>query len=632
MTDRNQEASVAIWPDQEDKLSFRVLVSTLCDLRSNGWMFDKGKAGAFVKQPEVFGDSHTEEKERVRAALCLERDSQLRNPHTRAFIKSMEKRRLSTFGWVSIFNLMRDGRDLAAKLRAAASEPAGEARLRKLRKAIDPYLQFDDGNLDDITGLNLSDVWRYFRYTWVNAYLSTPGRKFWVLVRDRAAPGHPVIGIASFGNAVVHQGPRDKEIGWTRATLLQRMEKEGGKDWALWLQESLAAQFEGLYVRDFLDERVVMVQELKRPTQAVIERLRKFAGENRLIHSRDDNVGEYDRDSLLCDVNWLERAKTNLFRSKRAELLAALLEVRMSWQHLGFQSADPDKLREVLASQTGVHAIELLLRRVKSDHVGIDMLEITTCGAIAPYNHILGGKLVAMLLASPEVIQAYARRYESAPSVIASSLAGRPVERRPNLVYLGTTSLYGVCSSQYNRIAIPAEALGGRAGEEIRYRKLGHTQGYGTTHFSRSTSDAIEALVQTSSKDRRVNSIFGEGISPRLRKFRVGMDLLGLPSEKLLNHGSPRLVYGIALATNFREILLGRQTRPRYVLPMSSSEEVTRRISDFWMARWLSMRVENQDMLARVERDTLVYPIDHGARVVLPVEDEEPNLFSAIES
>jgi hypothetical protein len=31
------------------------------------------------------------------------------------------------------------------------------------------------------------------------------------------------------------------------------------------------------------------------------------------------------------------------------------------------------------------------------------MLEISTCGAIPPYNHLLGGKLAALLLFSPEI-------------------------------------------------------------------------------------------------------------------------------------------------------------------------------------------------------------------------------------
>jgi hypothetical protein len=38
--------------------------------------------------------------------------------------------------------------------------------------------------------------------------------------------------------------------------------------------------------------------------------------------------------------------------------------------------------------------------------------------------------------------------------------------------------------------------------------------------------------------------------NPRLRKIRDGLDALALPTDDLLNHGSPRLVYGVMLTQN----------------------------------------------------------------------------------
>jgi hypothetical protein len=549
----------------------RVIISALCDLYSKGWRFYLTSVGAFAKQPAKIHGEPIAEKERVRAALAYERDGQLRNDSTAAFIRTMERRRPGPIGWCSIFSLMRDGRHLAAALRECAAEPRGETRVAKLKTVIDPYLQFADAGKDRFTGLDLGDVWRYFRYTWVMPYLSMPGRKVWVLVRDRAAPNHPVIGIASFGNAVVHQGPRDELFEWTPSHLLARLEREANKGWAEWLIDSLQEQFNGVFIEDFLHEGITDRKSLKRPTGHTVEVLRQFASANKKDHGEDENAAEYDRDGELREVDWLKRARMSLFRWKRAEVLAMLLEVRKTWQDAGFDAADAEKLRSLLKTKVGKHSIELLLRRIKSDHVGIDMLEITTCGAIAPYNHILGGKLVAMLLASPEIVRAYARFYGSSPSVIASSIAGRAVCRKPNLVYLGTTSLYSVGSSQYNRISIPAEQVGGKPGEVLSYRELGYTMGYGCTHFSPDTSNEIEALLEAKDKARRINSIFGEGISPRMRKLRVGLDLVGLPSQKLLHHGSPRIVYGLPLATNYRDVLLGRQKRPQYILPTGAA-------------------------------------------------------------
>ena len=51
------------------------------------------------------------------------------------------------------------------------------------------------------------------------------------------------------------------------------------------------------------------------------------------------------------------------------------------------------------------------------------MADISVCGAVAPYNPVLGGKLVSMLLTSPEVVRAYHDRYSEAESEIASAVA-----------------------------------------------------------------------------------------------------------------------------------------------------------------------------------------------------------------
>jgi hypothetical protein len=50
-----------------------------------------------------------------------------------------------------------------------------------------------------------------------------------------------------------------------------------------------------------------------------------------------------------------------------------------------------------------------------------------------------------------------------------------------------------------------------------------------------------------------------------------------------------------------------------------------------WIKRWLANRVLNEQVLADVEKHTLVYPIDHGARVNLPEIEEEPTLFDGPE-
>jgi hypothetical protein len=452
-----------------------------------------------------------------------------------------------------------------------------------------------------------------------------------LLVRDRALPSRPVIGIAALGNSIVHQGPRDEAIGWTPKELIDRIENDSSVRWPQWLLGQLERMLGEVYIDDFLKEKVISRAKLERPTRELVKELREFGLGNRHAHSLDHTAAEVEREVVNEKFDWKARAQTTLFRSKRADLLATLLDARRVFQELGFDQPNREALAKAMERATGRLAVQTVLRRVKSEHIGIDMLDITVCGAIPPYNSILGGKLVAMLLASPEVVRTYDARYGKACSVIASSIAGRAVVRKPNLVWLGTTSLYGVGSSQYNRIVIPAGEVGGKPGQEIRYRELGITEGFGYTHFSAQTSAEAEKLIDTHSSQRRVKSIFGEGVSPRFRKLRIGLDFVGLPSSKLLRHGSPRIVYGVALASNFKDVLIRRGMKPEYVLPISGKEDITQRIGDYWIKRWLSNRILNEEVLADVEKHTLVYPIEHGARVPLPEMSEGPTLFEYAE-
>jgi hypothetical protein len=70
-------------------------------------------------------------------------------------------------------------------------------------------------------------------------------------------------------------------------------------------------------------------------------------------------------------------------------------------------------------------------------------------------------------------------------------------------------------------------------------------------------------MLAQSNRGQQVNSVFGEGVNPRLRKVRDGLDALGLPTDDLLHHGGPRLVYGVELVQNTRAYLLGRDKHPR---------------------------------------------------------------------
>jgi len=201
------------------------------------------------------------------------------------------------------------------------------------------------------------------------------------------------------------------------------------------------------------------------------------------------------------------------------------------------------------------------------------------------------------------------------------------VIRSPNLVLLATTSLYGVGSSQYNRIRIPIAEVGGEGDDVIKYEELGISRGYGSYHFSKASIDYLETLMPRGRIGRKVNSIFGEGVNPLMRKLRDGLSSVGLPADDLLMHGNPRVVYGIQIAKNFREVLLGMDAKPKYFLSVAKAKQFTANLAAFWRRRWLVRRIQRPGILEEVEKHTLSYPVTHGARVQLQSDVNDVNLF-----
>jgi hypothetical protein len=606
----------------------------LCDLRAQGWRFRVDRFGIEAAAPTPGAGNVLEEKARVRTAHLIERDAQLSQPSVRRFVRSVERPRLVGSEWKSIFALMRDGRDLADRLRQVAADPDEQSRAIALRAHIDPYVQVVYPNaVCEFTGIKLSHIWRYFRHTWITTYQSTPGRKLFFLIRDRAADSHPVIGIGALGSAIVQLSVRDEWIGWTGGKLVGHLHEAPTASWARWILDSIADLIHAVLIDDLVREGVVTRTEIEEPTPAAVSRLRAFATKERAVHHLYPDRGQHKRAQLSEDsdeeVDWSLQAATHLFRSKRALSLAELLNAKRKLRDAGLERGTATQLRRALDDRDGVAAIHTVLRYMKAARVGVSMMDITVCGAVAPYNELLGGKLVSMLMASPAVVSAYNERYKAAPSVIASSMAGKSVRRRPQLVLLGTTSLYSAGASQYNRIKVPSAEAGGAPGRAIAYLPLGRTVGYGSYHFSRDTMAAFDVVLRRRVRGRPVNSIFGEGVNPKLRKVRGALDAIGFPSDLLLQHGSPRLVYAVPLAENFREVLLGRSARPGYLIPQTN--EATAALVDYWRVRWLSKRILQPGVLNAVSAQSLVRPLRHGARVVLPeLLEESGPLFAPV--
>jgi hypothetical protein len=612
-------------------LSTETAIRVLLDLVGHGWQVRTRRHKIELSRPSHAEDAAEAQRERIRAQHQRAREEQLATPASREFVRSLETRRLHAGHFTSIFSLMRDGRELAPALLELRRVPVAE-RVEHLRGLIRPYIEFvSDQSVCSVTGFRLQELWRYFRHTWANNYVSVPGRSMMLLVRDAARPMRPVIGIATIGSAVVQSTVRDRWLGWEAAVFLERVAHEPDITSARWLSAVVDRGLREIYVDDLVADKVISRRELNEPSPEAIARLQTLARSARTDHNQGD---PRERKRVIADADddpeqhWLREARSELFRSKRAAVLSILLSAKRTLADAFRGAPSQEGLKRLLHAPVGKRVIAQLVRRAKAESVGIAIADVMVCGAIPPYSHLLGGKLVAMLLASPEVVQAYRERYAESDSVIASSIAGRAIRRPPRLVALSTTSLYGVPLNQYTNVALPCDVGGGRHGERIRYERLGVTLGFGTFQFTTATRKALTELRVRSGNPLGVNWVFGEGVNPRMRAIREGLDVLNLPADEFLNHGSPRVVYGVSLARNAREVLLGMETEPDYFLPLAGGAETSDAIARWWTQRWLAKRIERDDVLQRVASETLVFPIRHGARVQLP-PDDQMQLFEA---
>jgi hypothetical protein len=212
------------------------------------------------------------------------------------------------------------------------------------------------------------------------------------------------------------------------------------------------------------------------------------------------------------------------------------------------------------------------------------MLDAYVLGAVPPYSSILGGKLIGALLASREIRTEFRKRYAKNTGVISNS------KKDPYLTLLTTTSALGR-SSIYNRLKLPGI---------IDFKNIGSTDGWGHFLITNDLFGQIRLVLRAYGDPYYNNYKFGQGPSWKLRALRKACNLLNI-DENLLHHGIQREVYTIPLVSNFREILLGQEDKPR-------SNDNLYRVSDVAtvaLKRWVIPRSErNSDWSKWTRQDT----------------------------
>lgn len=496
----------------------------------------------------------------------------------------------------TISELIADGRELATRLEAV------KAGNRNIHDAVKPYLQLvTENERDQFTGIKISEIWRYFRLTWSTPAETTPGRTMQYLIRDAAHPMHAVMGIASLENCAVQITCRDDYIGWNQKAYIDRLLTLDSDQAKAELEILLTYIEEGISGIDYSE--LCTKRSVEAPTDEDIQRLQDRAmteEQKRQKSLKDASEMGYDEDNKSDLGSISKETEAALYSRKRADQLAKLLIAKKAIREICNSPRFNEIWSDFCKSEVGNSVIRTALVAQKAKHIGSSLMELNVCGAIPPYNEILGGKLVALLATSPQVIHDYRVRYANKPSEIATRLKGQDVCRPADLVYVGTTSLYYVGSSQYNRLKIPGKVFG--SDFDIVWKRLGMTIGFGTMHISKATTMSLSEA--TSDGFNRINHVFGEGASPKMRlltmSIRELLEATNEDSKDFSKHAMSRIVYGACLAKNTFDYLLGKAETPEYYTDMSDYQKGTQQIIDYWTDRWLSSRLDYEPIFERM--------------------------------
>lgn len=589
-----------------DTLKYLASLSVLIDLSLQGWIFDIKNNSLTLKME----NDNVDDKQKIRYRLSAEKNAQLKTPSVAAFIKQMETSKTYRGNNLSIKNLIGDKNLLLQNIRNG-------------NRVCEPYIQMVTNERDDLTGYKLSDIWRYFRYTWSIPYKTMPGRNIFYLVRDRLQPYHPIIGIFALGNSVLNLTVRDDDIGWTVEAIKNNMSIKTETT----ICEQIIGGTDGKKVKAKINKTIETEEEFSKRSSEYADRMYPLLLKNiedaiseiylkDLGYHRNTKYPSQDKiDELLAmadkyaerSINnknnetspkWEEEAQTNLFKRKRAAELAKLLQTKRVFNELSGDT-NAEKLTELISTEKGRKAMHTALIANRKRKIGSNMMDIIVCGSIPPYNELLGGKLISILACSPTVVRDYTYRYRNQVSEIASRMKGQRVVRDSRLVYLGTTSLYAVGSSQYNRIKIPL-----RNDFKLEFRRMGITEGYGTVFFSKETTALFSKLLVIQDGGKKINHVFGEGTSPRFRMISRGLSSIGIKAEAFLKHYSPRIVYSIDLAKNTNNYLVGFDNDVDYGYDLddiNAVQQKTQELIDYWYDRWLMMRLTTIDIEQRLE-------------------------------
>lgn len=225
----------------------------------------------------------------------------------------------------------------------------------------------------------------------------------------------------------------------------------------------------------------------------------------------------------------------------------------------------------------------------------VNVMDAYVLGAVAPYNALLAGKLVACLVRTREVYDDFQQAYGNTTGIISGK------EKKARLLAVMTSSSLGR-SSVYNRLK-----LGG-----VQYfRPIGYTSGWGHFHVpDKLFADLREYLRDIDHPYADLNR-FGQGPNWRLRTTRAALEAIGFKDD-LLKHGIKREVFLCEFAANAIRMLKTGKGRPN-LKTLATAEDVAR----LALERWVVPRAQRRPEFSAWTTDDLKRLLTNNAHAEL---------------
>lgn len=224
----------------------------------------------------------------------------------------------------------------------------------------------------------------------------------------------------------------------------------------------------------------------------------------------------------------------------------------------------------------------------------VNIMDAYVLGAVAPYNALLGGKLVACMVRSRDVYNDFLKTYGHTKGIISGKV------KKARLLAVMTSSSLGR-SSVYNRLKL----------DNTKYfRSIGYTSGWGHFHIPDKLFADMREFLRGIDHPYADSNRFGQGPNWRLRTTRAALGKLGF-KEDLLKHGIQREVFLSELASNATRILRTGKGRPNLKTLLTAAE-----VAELALDRWVLPRAHRRPDFADWTQDDLKGLLRNRGRVV----------------